>query len=109
MSFCDRVFPAHGESGSPVLLWHQLPTPNWEEFVQLTCSEIRLYGAENFQIARRMRAILESLAVALPEYRKPELTRELELLDRMIEKVYLLPEDAAIARVSDTQGLGGAA
>ena len=32
-----------------------------------------------------------------------------ELLDRMIEKVYLLPEDAAIARVSDTQGLGGAA
>lgn len=86
-----------------------LPTPNWEEFVQLTCSEIRLYGTENFQIARRMRAMLESLAVALPEYRKRELTRELELLDRMIEKVYLVPEDAAIARVSDTQGLGGAA
>src|SRR6476661_9174862 len=25
------------------------PTPNWDDFVQLACREIRLYGAENFQ------------------------------------------------------------
>jgi uncharacterized membrane protein len=24
------------------------PTPNWEDFVQLACREIRLYGAGNF-------------------------------------------------------------
>ena len=84
-----------------------LPTPNWEDFVQLTCREIRLYGAENFQIARRMRAMLDNLEQALPADRRPSLRRERELLDRMIEKVYLLPEDAELARVADTQGLGG--
>jgi len=29
-------------------------TPDWDDFVQLAYSEIRLYGAENFQIARRV-------------------------------------------------------
>jgi uncharacterized membrane protein len=32
------------------------PTPNWEDFVQLTFREIRIYGTENLQIARRLRA-----------------------------------------------------
>ena len=32
---------------------------------------------------------------------------ELELLDRTIEKLYPLPEDLAVARIADTQGLGG--
>src|SRR4051794_23638227 len=27
-----------------------LPTPEWDDFVQLTCREIRLYGIENFQV-----------------------------------------------------------
>lgn len=85
-----------------------LPTPNWDDFVQLTCREIRLYGAENFQIARRMHAMLEGLLQQLPEARRPALLRERDLLDRMIDKVYLLPEDAEIARIRDTQGLGGA-
>ena len=31
---------------------------------------------------------------------------ELDLLDRMIEKPYLLPEDLALARIPDSQGLG---
>jgi hypothetical protein len=31
-------------------------TPNWEDFVHLAFSEIRFYGAENMQIARRLRA-----------------------------------------------------
>ena len=83
------------------------PTPNWDDFVQLTCREIRLYGAENFQIARRLRAMLEILEQALPETRRPALRRELDLLDRTIEKVYLLEEDKALARISDTQGIGG--
>jgi uncharacterized membrane protein len=83
-------------------------TPNWEDFVQLTFSEIRLYGAENFQIARRLRAMIENLATTLPEYRRPALRSELDLLDRAIEKLYALPEDMALARVPDSQGLGGA-
>jgi hypothetical protein len=43
----------------------------------------------------------------LPESRRPALRLELELLNRTIEKLYILPEDIALARISDTQGLGG--
>jgi uncharacterized membrane protein len=82
-------------------------TPNWEDFVQLTFSEIRLYGAENFQIARRLRAMILNLLQTLPEHHRAALRNELELLDRALEKVYSLPEDLALARVPDPQGLGG--
>jgi uncharacterized membrane protein len=83
------------------------PTPNWEDFVQLTFSEIRLYGAENFQVARRLRAMIENLTASLPEARQPALRRELELLDRTLERLHELPEDLALARQPDLQGLGG--
>jgi len=46
-----------------------LRTPNWEDFVTLACREIRLYGAANFQVARRLRAMLEDLLHTLPEAR----------------------------------------
>ena len=36
-------------------------TPNWEDFVHLAFTEIRFYGAENMQIARRLRAMIISL------------------------------------------------
>lgn len=84
-----------------------LRTPDWEDFLQLSFSEIRLYGAENFQIARRLRAMIESLSQSLPDYRRPALRAELDLLDRMVEKLYAVPQDVALARVSDPQGLGG--
>jgi uncharacterized membrane protein len=81
-------------------------TPNWEDFVRLACNEIRLCGAGNVQVARRMRAMLEGLAASLPERRQVALRKELELLDRTIEASYRLPEDAALARIADLQGLG---
>jgi uncharacterized membrane protein len=83
------------------------PTPNWDDFVQLAFREIRLYGAENFQIARRLRATFDNLMKALPENRLSALRLELKLLDHAIEKLYVLPEDLAVARIPDTQGLGG--
>jgi hypothetical protein len=83
------------------------PTPDWEDFVQLTFSEIRLYGAQNFQIARRLRAMIENLSSTLPEARRPVLCRELNLLDSMLRRLYELPEDLAMAQRPDLQGLGG--
>ncbi|MDI9847540.1 DUF2254 domain-containing protein [Rhodoblastus sp. 17X3] len=85
-----------------------LRTPNWDDFVQLSFCEIRLYGAGNFQIARRLRAMIEDLIANLPERRRPPLRRELELLDQSIERLYNSPEDRALARTPDMQGLGGA-
>jgi uncharacterized membrane protein len=82
-------------------------TPNWEDFVKLAMSEIRLYGAENFQISRRLHALIENLIENLPERRLMALRRELDLLDRTLEKLHQFPEDLALARVPDSQGLGG--
>jgi uncharacterized membrane protein len=86
-----------------------LRTPNWEDFVTLACREIRLYGAANFQVARRLRAMLEDLLHTLPEARHPALEEELQLLDRTLERLKMLPQDLALARTSDLQGLGASA
>jgi uncharacterized membrane protein len=85
-----------------------LRTPNWENFVHLTFTEIRFYGASNIQIARRLRASILDLMSALPADRHPALRRELNLLDEIVEKSYVYPEDLALARIADSQGLGAA-
>jgi hypothetical protein len=77
--------------------------------VHLTFSEVRLYGAGNPQIARRLRAMIENLMHTLPPYRHAALQAELSLLDRTLTRLYALPEDLALARVPDPQGLGAAA
>ena len=82
-------------------------TPNWEDFVHLAFSEIRFYGAENVQIARRLRAMIVSLMDTLPVERHSALREELELLDSTIERLYVLPKDLKLARIPDPQGLGG--
>ena len=82
-----------------------LRTPNWEDFVHLTCTEIRSCGAGNVQVARRLRAMLEDLCRSLPQRRHAALRAELYSLDRVIESLYALPEDLALARIADSQGL----
>jgi uncharacterized membrane protein len=82
-------------------------TPDWDDFIHLAFAEIRFYGASNVQIARRLRAMIINLTNTLPAVRHAALRLEFELLDRMLEKLYLLPEDLALARIPDSQGLGG--
>jgi len=82
-------------------------TPNWEDFVQVACCEIRACGANNLQVVRRLRAMLENLRQTLPELRHPALEIELELLDWAIQAHFGRPEELAWARVPDSQGLGG--
>jgi hypothetical protein len=50
-------------------------TPNWEDFVHLAFSEIRACGANNLQIVRRLRAMIENLKETLPDYRFPDFRR----------------------------------
>jgi len=82
-------------------------TPNWEDFVNLAFSEIRRCGAGNFQVARRLRSMIENLTRTLPAHRHTALKQQLALLDREIEHQYSLPQDLALACGSDSQGLGG--
>ena len=51
--------------------------------------------------------MLNNLEESLADSRKPAIRLERDLLDRMIEQVYILPEDMALARIADSQGLGG--
>ncbi|MFZ4479770.1 MAG: DUF2254 domain-containing protein [Rhodoferax sp.] len=83
-------------------------TPNWEDFVHLTCTEIRHCGAGSIQIVRRLRSMLENLTQTLPAHRHAELRQQLTLLDRTVQESYKFPEDLALARIPDPQGLGGA-
>jgi len=82
-------------------------TPNWDDFVNLAFNEIRMCGAGNMQVARRLRAMIENLMQTLPEHRHAELERQRSLLERDIRKHYLYPEDLALAGIADVQGLGG--
>jgi uncharacterized membrane protein len=82
-------------------------TPDWEDFVQLAVTEIRQFGGASIQIARRLRAMLENLIQTLPEERTVLLRQELELLRRSAERFFTEPEDRALAKISDFQGVGG--
>jgi uncharacterized membrane protein len=81
-------------------------TPNWEDFVHLTFTEIRHFGAGSIQIARRLRSMLEVLIGALPKHRHAALCKELSLLEREVERHYTYPEDRFLASIPDPQGLG---
>jgi uncharacterized membrane protein len=82
-------------------------TPGWEDFVQVAVTEIRHFGGESIQVARRLRAMLENLIQTLPEERAALLRQELRLLHRSAERFFPEPEDRALADVSDVQGVGG--
>jgi uncharacterized membrane protein len=82
-------------------------TPNWEDFIHLAFKEIRACGSNNLQIVRRLRAMIENLIQTLPAYRHAGLLEELSLLDREIVRNFIYPEDVAVARIGDVQGLGG--
>jgi len=82
-------------------------TPDWEDFVRLAVTEIRHFGGESIQVARRLRAMLENLIQTLPESRSALLRQELTVLHRSSERFFAEPEDRALADVCDFQGVGG--
>jgi uncharacterized membrane protein len=82
-------------------------TPDWEDFVYLAVTEIRQFGGESIQIARRLRAMLENLIHTLPASRIELLQKELVLLKRSAERFFAEPEDRALAEECDAQGVGG--
>jgi uncharacterized membrane protein len=93
-------------TGEPRVIFR---TPDWEDFVHVACTEIRACGAASVQVVRRQRALLENLLSVLPAHRHAALQAQLALLDRLVDEVYRNPEERALARVPDVQGLGGSA
>jgi uncharacterized membrane protein len=91
-------------AGAPRVIFR---TPNWEDYVYVSCTEIRACGASNVQIARRMRAMLDNLIATLPARRHAALEAERRRLDLAIAPLYPIDEDRELASVADVQGLGG--
>ena len=83
-------------------------TPDWEDFVGLSVTEIRHFGRESIQIVRRMRAMLENLIKVVPPQRAALLRAELDLLSRGVDHDFRDPEDRLRAASGDTLGVGGA-
>lgn len=81
------------------------PTPTWDDLVELALDEIRQFGAGQYQIARRLRAMLDALLTDLPERRRPALQRQLDLLDDAVAAAYPSSQRAD-ALVPDPQGIG---
>jgi uncharacterized membrane protein len=82
-------------------------TPNWEDFVQLTITEIRQYGRDSIQVMRRLRAMLENLIETLPDRRTLSLRKELALIATSSQRTFADLEDQTLAETGDPQGLGG--
>jgi len=81
------------------------PTPAWQDLIELALDEIRAFGAGQYQVARRLRALLDALIADLPEKRHPPLTRQSTLLDDAVASA--IPENQrAAALVPDRQGIG---
>lgn len=97
----EQVFDANGQ----VRVVYR--TPNWEDYVRVAFTEIRACGANNMQIARRLRAVLESLLATLPEHRHAALRDEQARLDEQLTNLYPIAAELALARTPDMQGLGG--
>jgi uncharacterized membrane protein len=92
------------DAGRPRVL---MPEQRWEDYLSLALTEIRVYGANAIQVARRLRMLLEELRpVVLPEY-EGALDRELERLDATVEASFANRVDLDLARIGDRQGIGG--
>ena len=84
-----------------------IPGQRWEDLLALGVTEIREYGAPSIQVARRLRATLETLRrTVLPEH-VPAVDAELARLDRTVERSFGASPDADRARAADRQGIGG--
>ncbi len=83
------------------------PMPNWSDYLALSFDEIRFYGADSLQVMRRLRSALSGLldSVTAPS-RAAAVRAYLDHLDRAVAASRFDPDDQAMARREDRQGLG---
>jgi uncharacterized membrane protein len=78
----------------------------WQDLLDLSLTEIRHYGADTPQIARRMRALLLGLAEQAPAARRHELDDHLARLDAAVRAAYPDAAERAYAETPDHLGIG---
>ena len=81
------------------------PTPDWDDFLNLSIDEIRIYGTQSLQTMRRLRALLIDLLPITPINRRGAVQHQLERLDATITRAYPDPLDRSMAEEPDRQGI----
>ena len=84
-----------------------LPSPDWDELVDLALTEIRWYGADAPQVARRMTALLQRLTESLSPEHHPALIRQQHALEVSLARIYHDPDELAFVGTADYIGIGG--
>ncbi|TFV91913.1 DUF2254 domain-containing protein [Blastococcus sp. CT_GayMR20] len=84
-------------------------TVSWDGYVRLAFDEIRLAGASEPQVSRKLCAALADLKCVAPADRQEPLDRQLRLLDAAVRRAYDDEEDVLAALTPDTEGIGSGA
>jgi uncharacterized membrane protein len=93
----------YDDDGNPRLV---MPSPTWEDFVQLAFDEIRAYGADSVQVMRRMKALISDLLATVPDERRPALLHWQQRLGATVARHFADPDEQQDASAEDRQGLG---
>ena len=102
-----RLVPGVGLDGAGRVRF-RYPTPSWEDYLTLAIDETRHYGEGSVQVSRRLRALLQDLREAVPEFRRSAIDAELELVDASAARAFADLGDRRSAAARDRQGLGAA-
>ena len=102
-----RLVPGVGLDGAGTVRF-RYPAPSWEDYLTLAIDETRHYGEGSVQVSRRLRALLQDLREAVPEFRRAAIDAELELVDASAARAFTDLGDRRSAAARDRQGLGAA-
>lgn len=84
----------------------RIRTASWDDLVDLALAEIGEYGARSIQVARRLRALIETVEANVPQARRPRLVAHRDRLVATVAETFPQPSLRALAEVPDPTGLG---
>lgn len=84
-----------------------MPSPGWDELVELALTEVCWYGAGSPQVARRLAALLEQLSGSVAPERRAALVRQRQALEENLARIYH-PGELSFVATADSIGIGGA-
>jgi len=84
-------------------------TVSWDGYVRLAFDEVRLAGASEPQVTRKLCAAVVDLKSVAPPDRQGPLDRQLRLLDSAVRRSHEDEDDLVAALTPDTEGIGSGA
>jgi uncharacterized membrane protein len=82
------------------------PASTWDDFLSLAVDEIRFYGANSFQVMRRMRALLADLEQIVPFERRAAVRQAMLRTEISVSRTFVEASDLQEAQEVDRQGIG---